>query len=75
MKKSLRTPRLYGPLTAFPSLITDAHSSPPTAFCRHLLQIFPQIIQPSQCRFSRFPTSLRFFSYSFHSYFVSSSFQ
>ena len=37
VKKFLLTPRIYGPLTAFDSLIKDAHSSLPTVFCRHLL--------------------------------------
>ena len=36
-KKFLLTPWLFGPLTFLASLITDAPSSPPTVFCRHLL--------------------------------------
>jgi len=32
----LHTALRYGPLTAFASLITDAHSSLTTAFCRYL---------------------------------------
>ena len=33
----LLPPRLYGPLTALPSLSMDVHYSLSTAFCRHLL--------------------------------------
>ena len=40
-------------------LITDAHSSLSTAYCRHLPQILLYIFQPSQSRYSP-SSSLRF---------------
>ena len=43
----LLTPWFYGPLSAVPSLITNAHSPLSTAFCLHLLTFIPLCISSS----------------------------